>query len=89
MLNATVRVRINPNLRLGKDRTMVDLDEDVFGDIPLSGAFQVVVFEPESGLTGWGFVVAVDTVERTVELSVDWGSLQVRGVNRGGGGGPW
>jgi hypothetical protein len=71
------RVRINPNLRLNGYLTVADLDEDVIGDIPTGGSFEVEVFEPLSGLSGYGYVVEVDTVERTVTVSVDWTALTV------------
>lgn len=73
------RVLINPNLRLDGYLTVADLDEDVFGEVPVSGPCEVEVFEPVSGLTGHGYVASVDVVERTVTVSVDWNSLKVAG----------
>jgi hypothetical protein len=92
----TARIEINPNLRLDGDLTMVDLDEDVEGD--LTGGFLelVQVYERESGLTGRGWVSSVDRHERTLTVIVEWAGLAIpdepatvsgsvvhgRGVNR-------
>jgi hypothetical protein len=70
----TARVMINPNLRLDDVYTMVDLDEDVEGE--LGAVFDtVIVQEPESGLIGKGWITEIDLVERTVTVLVDWANL--------------
>jgi len=74
---AEPRVRINPNLRLGRYLTMVDLDEDVAGELPATGPCEVRVYESVSGLTGRGYLVEVDPVGRTATLSVDWAALKL------------
>jgi hypothetical protein len=70
------RIEINPNLRIDGDLTIVDLDEDVYGEEP--GIFEAVeVFEPASGMVGKGWVTAIDRVERTITLTVDWANLSI------------
>jgi hypothetical protein len=92
----TARVEINPNLRLDGDLTMVDLNEDVEGDLN-GGLLELVqVYERESGLTGRGWVSRVDRQDGTLTVIVDWAGLSIpdesatvsgsvvhgRGVNR-------
>jgi hypothetical protein len=75
---STIRIEINPNLRLGGgDNTMVDLDEDVYGDhVPMQ--FEPVeVFERTSGIAGGGWVMSVDEAERTATVLVDWANLRI------------
>lgn len=80
-------IQINPNLHFDDDTTIAGLDDDVHGE--LTALMQeVVVFEPTSGLTGPGWVLAVDEHERTVTLVVDWprlrlpeGNVAVRGAD--------
>jgi hypothetical protein len=82
-ISPTTKVQINPNLRLSGDLTMVDLDEDVFG--PLRFKYQELeVFEPTSGLRGRGWLMDVDSVERTATVSVDWRSLTLPAGNQVG-----
>lgn len=92
----TARVEINPNLRLDGDYTMVDLDEDVEGDLQGSLLELVQVYAPGSGLVGRGWVTKIDRRERTVTVLVEWSGLSIldeskndsesavhsRGVNR-------
>lgn len=70
----TTRVMINPNLRLDRDYTMVDLVEDVHGDMPRE-MDEVQVYEPEAHLTGRAWVSHIDS--ETMTLYVDWRSLRV------------
>lgn len=72
-----VRVQINPNLRLDRDYTIVDLGEDVEGH--LSGALfeEVQVYEVESGLVGVGWISEVNRHDGTVLVMVDWASLRI------------
>lgn len=70
------RVQINPNLRLDSLTTVVDLNEDVSGDMPEVGD-QVEVYT--GALLGWvgtGRVTVIDREGATMELAVDWPLLR-------------
>lgn len=66
------RVAIDPNVRVRGNGTYAGF-EDVDGAISLNEG--VVVYEPESGLTGQGRVTDIDADRELIYLSVDWSSL--------------
>ncbi|MFB4265288.1 hypothetical protein [Nonomuraea sp. GTA35] len=70
-----MRVRIDPNIRVGDGFTLADFDdvEDDAADLHIREA--VTVYEPESGLRGFGSVVEVDQDKRLVTVAVDWPTL--------------
>jgi hypothetical protein len=72
---STAAIEINPNLRLPDNRTMVDLDSDVYGEI--APYEEVVVFEGVSGLTGRGWVDEINEEHRSVTVLVDWALLTI------------
>ncbi|MGL5857394.1 MAG: hypothetical protein ACRC35_03125 [Angustibacter sp.] len=74
-MTATARVQINPNLRVDRECTIADLDEDVTGTVQV--ADEVDVYEPVSGLAGHGRVEQIDVQEREVKLWVAWSTLRV------------
>jgi hypothetical protein len=72
-----MRVRIDPNIRFGGNRTLAAF-EDVqgFDAALLHIGEEVTVYEPEAGIRGMGSVAEVDTDRRLVVLNVDWESLR-------------
>ncbi|MEU4224258.1 hypothetical protein AB0F17_08195 [Nonomuraea sp. NPDC026600] len=71
-----MRARIDPNVRVRGDNTYTGF-EDVEGEAADLHLGEVVtVYEPESGLRGFGSVVDVDLDRRLVFLAVDWSSLR-------------
>lgn len=75
-MTARTRIEINPNLRIDRDCTIVDLDEDIYGARPRV-LETVEVFESVSGLQGRGWVSEIDEEERTLTLIVDWANLDI------------
>lgn len=67
-------VRINPNLRLDGDLTMVDLDEDVENG-PLVTMARVEV--RGDALVGHGTVIAIHDYERAAYIWVNWEELRL------------
>lgn len=72
-----MRVRIDPNIRVHGQDTLVGF-EDVEGidALVLHIGEVVTVYEPESGLRGEGSIIEVDPVKQLVTLAVDWSSLR-------------
>lgn len=75
------RVRIDPNIRIGRHMTLVDFadfTEFVDPDGTLAPGEPVTVFEPEADIEGDGVVVGLhaDPDRTLVVLTVDWLSLK-------------
>ena len=72
-----MRVRIDPNIRVRRNCTLVDFDDvEGFDAATLHVGEAVTVYEPEAGIRGMGSVAEVDTDRRLVVLNVDWESLR-------------
>jgi len=69
----TVRVLIDPNVRLPGGRTRAGLED---ADGPIVTGQTVEVWEAESGVRGPGRVSWIDEGKRLVYLSVDWAQLR-------------
>lgn len=66
-------VEIDPNIRVRGNQTRVGL-EDASG--PLEVGMDVMVLESESGLSGPGRVLEIDTARGLVFLEVEWSALR-------------
>ena len=72
-----MRVRIDPNVRVRGNRTLVGFDDvEGFDAATLHIGEAVTVYEPEAGLRGFGSVIEIDPDKRLVILGVDWPSLR-------------
>lgn len=71
----TVRVRIDPNVRVRGNMTYADVDDDVFGGDARIG-HEVEVFEEEAGIVGRGRICEIDRQTNLVYLWVNWASLK-------------
>ena len=70
------RLRIDPNVRLGKAATYVGFEDVLTVEVPRCGE-TVQVVEPDSGLSGLASVARVDTERKLIYLNIDWSKLKV------------
>jgi hypothetical protein len=68
------RIAIDPNIRVRGNQTYAGI-EDIEGDV--GAGSHVVVYEPESGLSGPGEVTEVDRDRGLVYIVVDWSKLRL------------
>lgn len=74
----TIRIRIDPNVRVRGNLTYADIDDDVSGgDLRLGCG--VEVFEDEACISGTGRVCEIDLIKNLVYVAVDWASLTEKG----------
>lgn len=71
--DTVTRVEIDPNVRVHGNLGRAGLED---ADGPLTVGQDVTVYEPESGLTGPGRVVRIDTDKQLVFLAVQWSELR-------------
>lgn len=69
----TVRIAIDPNIRLPGNQTFAGF-EDV-QRFPIHVGMEVEVYEEESGVHGHGSVASIDEERELVYLNVEWSSL--------------
>lgn len=70
------RVEIDPNVRVGRQRTRTGL-EDCHGPIAIGD--DVTVYESEAGIEGHGRITDIDYDKKLVWLWVNWASLRPKG----------
>ncbi len=71
----TARITIDPNVRVNGNRTYAGY-EDISGGTVNVGD-RVRVWEPESGVAGFGTVVECDDERQLIYLDVNWSALHV------------
>lgn len=69
-------VRIDPNIRVNGGQTIVEPADltGVTGDLVIGQ--RVMVYEAESGLTGYGTLAEFDEDKQLFFIAVDWSSLK-------------
>lgn len=72
-----MRIQIDPNVRVRGDQTVVAFRhvQGPTDESDLVHGADVTVFEPESGIEGFGRIAEVDLGRKLLVLTVDWDSL--------------